>query len=188
MSIPVVQLGWMAGIVDLRGKVVVKDHKTRKTKQVTLYVESSQFPVIKRLSLMTGTSPEHKTAGPREGGWWRRGCDEHCPDQHVHVARSDFPDTMRWTVSGAALGVVLHNLMPYMVQEKGLEGTMRTVFAEMTLQGRGAKAVVDSLRRLEALGWDFPEHLKIPDSLSSFDVKEADGEVVQESSDQAEET
>lgn len=179
MSIPVAQLGWMAGIIDLRGKIVAKENKTRKSQQITLYVESAQVPVIKRLALMTGSNPEFKTAGPREGGWWRRGCDEHCPDQHIHVARNDFPDTMRWTVTGAALGIVIHNLEPFLVQDKGFTQAKQLALGQLVLQGRGAKAVVDSLRRLESLGWDFPEHVKIPNSLSKYDVIEA--EVVDES-------
>lgn len=187
MSIPVAQLGWMAGIVDLRGKITEKANRLRKTQQITLYVESAQLPVIKRLALMTGTNPEHKTAGSAEDGWWRRNCEEHCPDQHVHVVRSEFPDTMRWTVTGAALGIVLHNLEPFLVQDKGFTRAKEMALRDLTLRGRGAKAVVDSLRRLESLGWDFPENVKIPDSLSTFDTKEADGEAVQEPPDKAEE-
>jgi hypothetical protein len=168
----------MAGIIDLRGKIVEKANKLRKTQQITLYVESAQLPVIKRLALMTGSNPEPKSAGSSADGWWRRNCEEHCPDQHVHVIRSEFPDTLRWTVTGAALGIVLHNLTPFLVQDKGFTRAKDMALRDMTLRGRGAKAVVDSLRRLESLGWDFPEHVVIPNSLSTFDV--IDAEVVEE--------
>lgn len=171
MSIPVAQLGWMAGIIDLRGRIVYKANKLRKTQQTTLYVESAQLPVVKRLALMTGSNPEPKSAGASVDGWWRRNCEEHCPDQHTHVIRSEFPDTLRWTVTGAALGIVLYNLNPFLVQDKGFTQAMNQTLRDLTLRGRGAKAVVDSLRRLESLGWDFPESVKIPESLSGIDVE-----------------
>lgn len=181
MSIPVAQLGWMAGIIDLQGKIVAKQNKMRRNPQMVLYVQSKHFPVIQRLSLMTGTNPEHKITEEDSGGWWRRGCSEHCPEAHTHVDRSQFPDTMRWTVTGVPMGIVLHNLAPFLTQNSKFTMAQETCFRDMVLRGRGAKAVVDALRRLEALGWDFPEFVKIPASLSTFDVEEVeDGDEVRD--------
>lgn len=176
MSIPVAQLGWMAGIVDLRGKIVAKQNKLRRNPQLVLYVQSKHFPVIQRLAVMTGTNPEHKVMENDGGGWWRRGCTEHCPDAHTHVDRSQFPDTMRWTVTGTPLGVVLYNLGPFLTQSDRFTVARETCFRDMVLRGRGAKATVDALRRLEALGWEFPESVKIPKSLSSFDIEDDEDE------------
>lgn len=172
MSIPVAQLGWMAGIIDLRGKIVAKQNKMRRTPQMVLYVQSRHFPVVQRLAAMTGTNPEHKIVeGDTGTGWWRRGCTEHCPEAHTHVERPQFPDTMRWTVTGAPMGVVLHNLAPFLTQGDRFTVAREACLRDMVLRGRGAKATVDALRRLEALGWDFPEDLTIPDSLSTLDAE-----------------
>ena len=175
MSIPVAQLGWMAGIIDMRGKIVAKQNKNRRQPQMVLYVQSKQFPVIQRLAAMTGTNPEHKIIEVEDGdGWWRKGCVEHCPEAHTHVDRGQFPDTMRWTVTGTPMGVVLYNLGPFLTQLDKFAFARDTCFRDMVLRGRGAKATVDALRRLESLGWDFPEFVKIPKSLSTFDVEDED--------------
>jgi len=158
MSIDVAQLAWMAGIMDLKGKITYKSNKTRaNTKQVTLYVESVQIPIVDRLSTLTGTSPEVKSHRSRWEGWYRKGCDEHCPDQHVHVAGAEFLPASRWTLSGAAMAVVLTNLMPYIVQDKGFSEAADYAFGNMTLFGQGAGQTVASLRRLHALGWNLGE-------------------------------
>lgn len=162
----------MAGIVDMKGKVVAKQNRLRRTPQMVLYVQSKQFPVIQRLAVMTGTNPEHKAMENEEGGWFRRGCTEHCPEAHTHVDRSQFPDTMRWTVTGTPMGIVLHNLAPFLTQSERFTVARETCFRDMVLRGRGAKATVDALKRLEALGWEFPDNVVIPESLSRFDIVE----------------
>jgi hypothetical protein len=158
MSIEVAQLAWMAGVVDLKGKITYKKNKTRATtKQVTLYVESVQKPIVDKLARATGTSPELKTRRPRWEGWYRKGCEEHCPEQHIHVAGSDFLPAARWTLSGAAMAVVLTNLKPYIVQDKGFSEAVEYAFGNMVLYGQGAGMTVTALRRLHALGWELPD-------------------------------
>lgn len=158
MAITVAKKAWMAGIIDLRGRVVYKNNKTRNhSNQVTLYVESVQLPIVRRLAEMTGGSPEIKVRSHNPaGGWFRRNCDEHCPDAHVHVNPSEFADAARWTISGSAMSVVLSTLMPYIVQDKGFTEAIDYGFEHMTLMGQGAGATVTALRRLYGLGWPMP--------------------------------
>lgn len=161
MTIDVPQLAWMAGIIDYKGKVTYKNNKTRAgdRQQVTLYVESVQKPIIDKLASLTGTNPELKNKRDRFDGWYRKGCDEHCPDKHVHVAGTDFAPAARWTLSGAAMAVVLTALKPYMIQDKGFSEAIDYAFGNMVLFGQGANMTVISLRRLHGLGWELPENV-----------------------------
>jgi hypothetical protein len=158
MTITVARKAWMAGILDYRGRIVYKENKTRNwSNQVTLYVESVQFPVIQRLAELTGGSPEvKKRSRDTSQGWFRRGCDEHCPAAHVHVLPGDFADAARWTISGSAMSVVLLAVQPFMVQDKGITEGIAYGLEHMKLMGQGAAATVTALRRLHGLGWPMP--------------------------------
>lgn len=158
MVIPVAKKAWMAGIIDLRGRVVYKNNKRRNhSNQVTLYVESVQIPVIRRLAELTGGNPEIKVRNrSKVDGWFRRNCDEHCPEAHVHVNPGDFLDAARWTISGSAMSTVLINLQPYLVQDKGFSEAIAYGMEHMRLWGQGAAATITALRRLHSLGWTIP--------------------------------
>jgi hypothetical protein len=151
----------MAGVIDFKGRIAYKTNQTRaNNKQVTLWVESVQKPIIDRLAEYTGTKPELKKSQDRWEGWYRKGCDEHCPDQHIHVAPGGkAPSAARWTLSGAAMAVVLSNLKPYMVQDKGFTEAIDYAFGNMVLFGQGAGMTVASLRRLYSLGWEMTENI-----------------------------
>ena len=148
----------MAGVIDLRGRIVYKSNKTRKwSDQVVLYVESVQLPIINRLSEMTGSKSEPKPRRrDRVEGWFRHGCDEHCPSAHIHVKGGEFLPAARWTISGSAMSVVLSALMPYIIQDDGYTEAIDYGFKHMKLWGQGAAATVTALRRLESLGWPIP--------------------------------
>lgn len=150
-------LGWMAAVIDMKGSIIQKDNKSRATIQYVLRVESAHFPVVQKLGNMTGLSPEAEKERPLKD-FMRRRCTEHCPEAHVHV-HDDYvmPATMSWTVTGAAAGVVLYNLLPYMTCETvGYRATMQRVFAQATLTGRGSGATRAALFRLQNLGWKLP--------------------------------
>jgi hypothetical protein len=149
------KLGWMAGVIDMKGRIVFKNNKTRVTPQVTLYVESKDLSIIRALSEMTGTRPELKAPTEMPTMFIRHNCAEHCPEAHTHV-NPMMPQVARWTISGAALVVVLYNLMPFLVTDRGWQETNDQIVNMTVSSGRGFKAVSTSLRRLEALGWDLP--------------------------------
>lgn len=152
-----ISLGWMAGIIDLKGKFVFKENKMRKTKQTIIYVETRHVEVVKKLSELTGVSPETRKQAKLKD-WMRRGCTEHCPEPHIHVSdEREIPEIARWTITGAALAVILHNLLPFLVMtSKNYEGIKDKILEDTPLTGQGSARVVWSIRRLALLGWDLP--------------------------------
>ena len=154
--IPPQQLGYMAGVLDLKGRLLYKNNRTRATRQVVLAVETKERQVIRYLSNATGTAPEFTAARPLKD-FMRRGCVEHCPEEHIHIGEDTaMPPIGRWTITGAGMVVVLHNLSPYLTVDRGYPEAVAEVLATVDLHGRGSAMVLTSLRRLEGLGWDMP--------------------------------
>lgn len=174
MSLEVHNLGWMAAVVDLKGKFLVKNNQDRsaKTNQVVLYVESVQTGVVKKLATLTGTKVELNEHLPSKDGFWRKGCGEHCEEAHIHVDTGHFKPTMRWTITGGSMATVLYNLAPYMITDVaeyvdlGLRNT--------ALRGRGSGAALGALRRLSGLGWKLPPGIILPEDVE-LEVDEPDG-------------
>lgn len=156
MSLPVAKLAWMAAVLDLRGKLIKKNNKSRATPQLVLVVESKNFPVIRELSSLTGTNPEFDK-GREAPDWMRKGCAEHCPEQHFHYAHA-LPPKGRWTITGAGMAVVLYNVMPFFVAtDQPWYEIMDNAIGQAVLTGQGSGMTYKSLRRLKDLGWDMPE-------------------------------
>lgn len=151
-------LAWLAAILDLKGHIIRKNNTTRATPQLVLMVESAQLRVIDRLCLLTGTSVEPPKNGDErhQRDWKQRGCTEHCPDPHVHHEGSPIPPIGRWTVTGAAAAVVLHNVIPYMVTDGGLQAMYDEIMTNLVVAGPGAGATKRAIRRLAELGWELP--------------------------------
>lgn len=154
------QLGWLAGILDMKGVVLRKKNQSRATPQLVLAVETRQLQVVRELSRMTGTAPELQKARATEP-WMRRGCVEHCPEQHIHGINegNGMPAIARWTVTGASMGVVLHNVLPYLRNDKALGEAMVEVLALVPASGQGRGAIDRALARLVELGWDLPDEV-----------------------------
>lgn len=157
MAIPVNRLGWMAGVIDLKGKLLIKRNKQRATAQHVLVVQSKEAGVVSELSKMTGTKPEMVTTSPLPD-FMRRNCSQHCPEAHVHVSETltSMPQMGRWSCTGAAMVVVLDNLLPYLVVDRGWEEVIEKIEDTTTLSSHGSGAVLASLRRLRDLGWVLP--------------------------------
>jgi len=158
MAIPVAQLGWMAGIVDMKGRLIYKVNKQRAdgSRQICLSVDCKEIHIIRKLGSMTGTNPDMIKAQAIPG-FLRRGCNEHCPDSHIHVNDEVvMPRHARWTITGAGMVVVLNNLDPYLVIDRGYDDAVIQVIEQTPMTGQGAHAVHRSLSRLKELGWDLP--------------------------------
>lgn len=163
MTLPMAQLGWLAGVLDLKAKIVTKANQQRATAQYVLVVDSKDYSLIRELGTMVGTRPELKAKRERPE-WMRRGCVEHCPEQHVHVPyQHAYPAMGRWTVTGAAAAVVIYNASIYMRTSKReqLDVVCETLIKQAVLDGQGAGATVKSIRRMADLGWDLPEQFEI---------------------------
>jgi hypothetical protein len=153
-------LGWMAAVLELKGMIITKKNKSRATPQVVLVVESKHLAVIDRLCKLTGTNVEAKTQNVLPAEWKRRGCTEHCPDAHIHLLDSPpLPLTSRWTLTGAAAGVVLESLKPYLTGwvTGGFAAAYDMIMTDAALTGRGSGTVKASVFRLMSLGWPLPD-------------------------------
>lgn len=165
MSIPVHDLGWMAGVFDTRAAIIRKKNQMRKTPQLVLMVETRFQPIIRELSSMTGTQAE----AMRErmlADFMRKGCGIHCPEKHNHVYRNRSGDELklprigRWTITGAGMAVVVHNVEPFLrVKYNLLVDAMNEAILNTPLTGQGSGAVCASLRRLKEMGWEIPDSL-----------------------------
>lgn len=155
--IPVQDLGWMAGIIDLKGRLTIKNNKMRATRQIVLAVESTEIAVVRRLGRLTGSRAEARPHSPLKD-WMRRGCNDHCPEAHVHVTDTRvMPAALRWNLTGAPAAVVMSTLLPFLTVDKGFEEVIPEILSVTSLSGQGAHAVLSSLLRLRELGWDMPE-------------------------------
>ncbi len=87
-------------------------------------VDTKQMHIVRELSSLTGTRPELKNPQKLKD-WMRRQCSEHCPDKHVHVGPYGdditMPATARWTVTGVACAIVLYNVLPFVISDKGFD-------------------------------------------------------------------
>lgn len=153
-------LGWMAAVIDMKGIVVTKKNRMRATPQYVLKIESKHFPVIRRLGQLTGTQPEASRERPIKD-FMRRGCAEHCPEQHVHINEDAMmPPVGTWTITGAGAAIVLYNLLPYMTcDHMGYTEIMNRIFAQATLTGQGSGTTRAALFRLMNLGWKLPSNV-----------------------------
>jgi hypothetical protein len=152
------ELGWAAAVVDLKGKVYRKKNRQRATPQLVLHVQSKDRRVVHRLSQMTETKPEMLDIRSIPD-FMRHPCNEHCPEAHIHVKKGDMPQIGTWTVTGAAMVIVLHNLKPYMTTWYGWDDVYHECLSRIVTSGQGVGMVRQSAHRLEELGWKIPPEL-----------------------------
>ena len=155
-----VLLAWMAGVIEMKGRMKHVANPLRKTAQLVLVVQSRHVVLVERLCEMTGVQMRVQGAKVMEGKS-RKGCAEHCPEPHVHVG-PELPETAVWAVTGAAAAVVLHNLLPYLCRQDGLPEWIDGVVTMLPKGGRGFTAVKNAVDRLAGLGWAVPEGLLPP--------------------------
>lgn len=174
MTIPIQKLGWVAGVLDLKGRIVTKKNKQRSTPQFVLILETKDIAVIRELCSLTGTHVEMK-AERRMPEWMRRPCVEHCPDQHVHVhgeqAPYDWkmPALARWTATGCTAAIILYNVLPFSLANLGLEVALHALLDQAALKGQGSGATFKAIRRMRDLGWELPP--KFERALEDADIK-----------------
>jgi hypothetical protein len=184
MTISMTSLGWMAGIIDLKGRIHYKTNQQRNTIQAVLTVDSKDAAIVRQLGLLTGTKPEWKNAKTLSN-FIRRGCSEHCPEAHVHVADREWvAEISRWTITGAGLVVVLDNLLPFLVIDKGYREAIDQIQKVTAYSGRGSGAVYATLARLKGLGWDLPPVYEL--ALQFHEKEKANGTIEHEGDEDGE--
>lgn len=163
--LPVNQLGWMAGVLDLKGRIVRKKNSQRRSPQIVLMVETKEFAVVRGLSNLTGTNPELMTER-KTPDWMRRSCSEHCPEAHVHVTArgrdvpASMPPIARWTITGAGAGIVLYNVIPFLLVDRGFQEAMVETVNNSVIGGQGSSAIIHQIIRLGNIGWELPEKFR----------------------------
>jgi hypothetical protein len=137
------RLGWLAGIIDLRGYLSDRPTSAADRRLPTLAVTlSSQpngepSPVVSWLCERTAVTPI------RTGkGFNRSGCGQHCPQPHVHVSNTYH----RWIVGGAKAVTVLEAVLPFLVVKQ--DEARKMIALGMDAQIKPAH--VEQMRRL---GW-----------------------------------
>lgn len=157
-KIPIHKLGYIAGVVDLRGRLRRINNEDRKYgRQWHLTVETSSDIVARELCALTGVKSQF--SGKAKISFDRRVCAEHCPEPHVHVDASDMPSMYRWQVSGVAAAIVLRNLAPYLMAEKGYKEFGQEILDYTPRTGQGSGAITKVVTRLTELGWEIPEEI-----------------------------
>lgn len=154
-----VELGWVAAVVDCRGKVSYKSNKMRATKQQVILVESKTKEIVDRLATLTGTNAEVYRNQVIKVEWDRRGCVDHCPDAHIHERRKEMPDIYKWSATGISAAIVIYNIIPYVTLKEIWRPVMTDVLDQAALEGPGSGAIRAAARRLSGLGWRMPEQV-----------------------------
>lgn len=150
------QLGWMAGILDMKGRIRRTSSAYRKTPLRILYVESTRLDIVRRLCELTATKPEYSVKKIFEStDANRKACIEHCPEPHVHVTKS-MPRIGRWHVTGVGAAIVLHSLIPYLVNDNGMWNLPHEIYGSITPKGQGRHAIDLAIKRLADAGWEIP--------------------------------
>ena len=153
------QKAWVAGIIDFKGHIYAKNNHQRAagSHQIVLSVETSIPEIAERLCGLTGSNPESKPQRNLRDDWLRRGCSDHCPEAHVHMRDVNMPDVTKWSVTGAALAIVLWNLRPYMTTDRvPWDWGMSQSLSQLRMTGQGSAAIIKAAKRLHGLGWDLP--------------------------------
>lgn len=152
---PPEKLAWMAAVLDMQGRVNRKANSARATPQLVLRIDSAHLGVIEELCRLTGTTVEPRPGAPGKE-WDRRGCTEHCEEAHIHVEIERQPAIGRWTQTGAAAAVVLYNVIPYMVTDRGMKDLLEEALGYVNLRGRSGNSARQAVARLAKLGWPLP--------------------------------
>lgn len=145
---------WMAGIIELRGKIrfaVSANHC-----QLVLHLQSQHMRIVERLGELTGTKILYQTEKQIKSS--RRLCTEHCDEAHVCVVGTVGPMAV-WQISGVGAAIILHNLFPHIVNNTGLMLIVDNICEHLPKGSdlRGRKAVDDTIMRLKKLGWKIPD-------------------------------
>lgn len=162
MSLDAATRGWVAGVLDLQGRIVTKKSKDRNNDRpaLCLTVRSKETAIVNRLMELTGTKPMPRHPDALEE-WMRRPCAEHCPQMHSHVKSQAYfwqmPMVTEWTITGVGAAIVLHNVLPYVSTSGKLQDAYATAMANAVLSGQGSGQTRKTMLRMLALGWDLPK-------------------------------
>lgn len=140
-ELPVVNVPYLAGVIDARGHIEI--NKRHERLQPRLSVTTRRISLLEHLAVCTGTRISHDNRG-----YHRRSCGEHCPDQHIEVARQ----SAKWRVDSLRATIVLYNIQPYIVSQTAEVAEALRVGLEAYPAARG-----DTAKQMVKLGWELPD-------------------------------
>lgn len=152
-------LGWVAGILDLKGKVYRLTARQGGRIQYSLCVTDRNVPLIRQLCHLTGVrGQDHDGGRERAPEHWRRACDLHCPQEHVHVKPPG--STLRWGLRGAGALIVIDAVLPFCrIQRDAFAEVRPEIASQINAQINPGKSGI-ATRRMADMGWAIPEELE----------------------------
>jgi hypothetical protein len=159
-TMPITEIAWMAGVIDFKGRISTKNNPLRNTPHITLYVETKNVQVVKRLAKNTGLKPDAQMEKPLRD-FMRKGCTLHCPQAHEHVGvlvDNVMPAMMRWTITGAGIAVIMESIVEFLTEENAAKfgNVAQQIVTSTPMFGQGSAMVLTSIRRLATMGWKLP--------------------------------
>lgn len=135
-----IDVSYVAGVIDARAHIEVVNRHGKP--QPRLSVTTKRLVLLQHLARLTGTK-----VSLDERGYEKRGCGEHCDSAHIHVARQ----SAKWRVDCLRATIVLHNVIPYLVDRAAEASAALTVGLESYPAARG-----DTAKQMARLGWELP--------------------------------
>lgn len=136
-----IDLSYVAGVIDSRAHIEVLNRHGKP--QPRLSVTTKRLGLLNHLATLTGTK-----VSVDERGYEKKGCGEHCDQAHIHVARQ----SAKWRVDCLRATIVLHNVLPMLVDRRLDASAALTVGLESYPAARG-----DTAKQMVKLGWDLPQ-------------------------------
>ncbi len=149
--IPESDLAYLAGVVDVLGRIWSRPSSNGRRLPL-LEINGNRPELLAWLGEITSTD-----IIPTSRDYMRSGCEEHCPQQHVHT----ISNSTRWSVTGAKATIVLFNIEPFIF--------LRRPEVEFALGlGMMAEMRAQTVRDMKTNGWAVP-----PDAILSRGAKTA---------------
>lgn len=133
-------LAHIAGVIDARGHIEMNNRHGKL--QPRLSVTTRRVVLLEYLANHTGVRISYD-----ERGYHKRGCNEHCHEPHIKVARQ----SAKWRVDSLRATVVLYNVQPFIVSQVSEVAEALRVGLESYPAARGSTA-----KQMAELGWDLP--------------------------------
>lgn len=159
MAIKETDLAWLAGVIDSSSSTYThKNGNGRVSYRLAISMKNDKKSLMDRISSLTGAEPVRRDqlTPPHTEERMRRGCVDHCPEAHIHVAYQP-RNSGRITLSAVRCYVVLWNVYAFLSEGSKYDHILDDPY----WAGRGpGKKVCKSMMEL---GWEMPE---LPEELA----------------------
>lgn len=130
------ELAFISGVIEARGHIEVGKRGPR------IRITTARTPLLTYLAKHTGVKVVHD-----DRGYQRRPCSDHCEQPHSHYVRQ----STQWTVDSTRATIVLHNVMPYLIDTQPKAKKALATGMKNYPPARG-----DTITQMKKLGWETP--------------------------------